>query len=117
MAKPAAIMTATPSALRARSVGGAAGEHGDLGHGQAAEAVDDPVAEVGGEADAGGAGGEGDLHDEDAGEQELDVVLAEDGLDEVAEHGGEAEHEQHGLHRGEEQRLRACARGASSRGR
>ena len=85
--------------------GGPTGEHGDLGHGQAAEAVDDPVAEVGGEPDAGGAGGEGDLHDEDTGEQELDVVLAEHGLDEVAEHGGEAEHEHDRHHRGEEERL------------
>ena len=85
--------------------GGPTREHGDLGHGQAAESVDDPVAEVGGQPHSGGAGREGDLHDQDTGEQELDVVLADDGLDEIAEHGGEAEHEHHRHHRGEEERL------------
>ena len=70
-------MTAAASALRARSAVVRPDEHGDLGHGQAAESVDDPVAEVGGEPHAGGAGREGDLHDQDTGEQELDVVLAE----------------------------------------
>lgn len=41
--------------------GGATGEDGDLGHGEAAESVDDAVGEVGCESDTGGADGEGDL--------------------------------------------------------
>jgi hypothetical protein len=76
---------------------GPSGEHGPARHGQGAEAVDEALVHVVGDARAGSGGGEGDGLREDAGHQELAV---DGGIGGAADIHGAAEDiaEQHHEH-------------------
>jgi hypothetical protein len=68
-----------------------AGEHGQVGHGQGAEAVDNAFLQVVGDGDGCGARTKGQGLDDDAGQQEGEVVDAgrQGFFDSAAKHHGE----------------------------
>ncbi len=83
---------------------GAAGEDGGAGHRQRAEAVDQALLEVLGEAQRGDEAAEGHRLDDDPGHQEVDVAVA-GRADRAAEDVGEEQHEHDRLHREGEQQV------------
>ena len=85
---------------------GAADEHRGAAHRQAAEPVDDAVAEVLGDARRGDAGAEQHVHDDHAGQQVLHVRTALGADDESAEHRVQHDEEDDGLDGAEEEHLR-----------
>ena len=88
----------------------AAHQHRRARHRQRAEAVDEALAEVVGETDAGGERTEHDRLHEDAGHQEVHVGLPrrQAALDGAAEHVAEHQHEDDRLDGGEHQQLRVA---------
>ena len=87
----------------------AAGQHRGARHRQRAEALDEALVQVLGEADAGLDRAEHDRLREDAGHQVVDVVRNARDADRAAEHVAEHQHEDDRLDRREHEQLRQCA--------
>ena len=87
----------------------AADEHRRARHRQRPEPLDEALLEILGEADAGGERAEHDGLDEDAGHQEVDVVVDAGHLDRAAEDVAEHQHEDDRLDRREHEELRVAA--------
>ena len=82
----------------------AAGEHRGARGRQRAEAIDQALREVLGQAERGHEAAERDVLDDDPGDQEVDVVVARC-ADRAAEHVGKQQHEHHGLDREGDQQV------------
>ena len=111
MIRPVTSSTTTDSRLVTTSASVRPGEHRRARHRQRAEAVDQALVEVLVEPERRDEAAEGDVLDDDPGDQEVDVGVARRG-DRAAEDVDEEQHEHHRLHREGDAAGRARAAGA-----
>ena len=104
--KPITAISRTTKMLRSRSASVRPDQHGRAGHRQRPEALDEPLLQVVGEADARRERTEDDRLHEDARHQVVDVVLVAGHGDAAAEHVAEHQHEDDRLDRCEHEQLR-----------
>ena len=96
-AKPMTSMTSNVTKFVSKIGGGPADEYRGLRDRQRPEPVDDAGGEVLGEAETGRQRAEHGGHDDDPGQQVVDVADVSR-VDRAAEHVAEQQHEEHGLH-------------------